>query len=258
MRKVPTAKQIGTRIKKRRETKGLSQLELAEKMSVSRTSIVQLELGNRNLAAIELFKLAEILDCTMDELMLPYSIPKQYTILTEPDLAYKTSKRQSTPSLDAEKLESIFLYIIQVCASYSNAEESNLNKLLYFCDFNYYERYEEHLSGLQYKKLSSGPIPSDLPKLTMRLIQEKKIQRLKLAVNNKKQIRLFSMRGPDLTQFNAAEKSTIDHVIAQMGNWTAEQFKQYISNDMPWKATEEGDWIHYNLAFYREAPYSAL
>lgn len=258
MRKVPTAKQIGMRIKKRRETKGLSQLELAEKMSVSRTSIVQLELGNRNLAAIELFKLAEILDCTMDELMLPLSGPKPYLILTEPEVEYKTVKRQSTPRIITEKLESIFLYIIQKCASYSNAEESNLNKILYFCDFNYYERHEEHLSGLRYKRLSSGPVPVDLPALTTRLIEEKKLQRLKLGVNNKKQIRLFSIHKADLTQFNAAEKSTIDRVIDHMGNWTDEQFKLYIKNDMPWKATEEGDWIHYNLAFYRESPYSTL
>ncbi len=37
--------------------------------------------------------------------------------------------------------------------------EPVLYKLLYFADFNYYELYEEHLTGARYRKLPYGPVP---------------------------------------------------------------------------------------------------
>jgi len=54
----------------------------------------------------------------------------------------------------------------------------------------------------------------------------------------------------------ASEKEVIDQVILQMGDWTATTISDYSHKDLPWEVTEEGKTISYNLAFYREAPYS--
>ncbi|MBK6836510.1 MAG: DUF4065 domain-containing protein [Bacteroidetes bacterium] len=54
----------------------------------------------------------------------------------------------------------------------------------------------------------------------------------------------------------ASEKEVIDKVIEQMSDWTASMISEYSHNDLPWEVTDEGKDISYNLAFYREVPYS--
>ncbi|MDR1371557.1 MAG: SocA family protein, partial [Dysgonamonadaceae bacterium] len=60
----------------------------------------------------------------------------------------------------------------------------------------------------------------------------------------------------DLMQLSAAEKTVIDNVIQQMSDWSANKISEYSHKDMPWLTTNDGDYISYNLAFYRELPYS--
>jgi uncharacterized phage-associated protein len=48
----------------------------------------------------------------------------------------------------------------------------------------------------------------------------------------------------------------IDHVIEQMSDWSAATISNYSHKDIPWLASKEGEAINYELAFYREAPFS--
>jgi uncharacterized phage-associated protein len=61
---------------------------------------------------------------------------------------------------------------------------------------------------------------------------------------------------PDLTQLSAAEKIVIDDVIRQMGDWNANTISEYSHKDKPWRATDDGEYIGYNLVFYRRPPFS--
>ncbi|MBA7548104.1 hypothetical protein ES705_40550 [subsurface metagenome] len=45
-------------------------------------------------------------------------------------------------------------------------------------------------------------------------------------------------------------------MIEHFSDWSAAAISEYSHKDMPWKATEEGEEIDYELAFYREVPYS--
>ena len=60
----------------------------------------------------------------------------------------------------------------------------------------------------------------------------------------------------DLSNFKASEKEVIDRVIEQMSDWSASAISDYSHKDIPWLATKEGEEINYELAFYREAPFS--
>jgi uncharacterized phage-associated protein len=60
----------------------------------------------------------------------------------------------------------------------------------------------------------------------------------------------------DLTELMASEKETIDRVIGQMSDWSAQAISQYSHKDMPWLASKEGGEINYELVFYREAPFT--
>ena len=73
---------------------------------------------------------------------------------------------------------------------------------------------------------------------------------------DKIQTRYIPLIKPDLTKLRASEKEVIDRVIEQMGDWSAAAISNYSHNDMPWKASKEGEEISYELAFYRRPPYA--
>jgi uncharacterized phage-associated protein len=147
------------------------------------------------------------------------------------------------------------LYILEKCAGKPNIGETVLYKLLYFSDFNYYELYEEHLTGARYRKLPYGPVPQKLDSIINQMIDKGQLKRIRTEYFDKPQTRYIPLTKADLTQLNAAEKDVIDKVIEQMSDWNASTISSYSHNDKPWKATEEGDYISYNLAFYRKPPY---
>ncbi|WP_148270323.1 hypothetical protein [Haliscomenobacter hydrossis] len=60
----------------------------------------------------------------------------------------------------------------------------------------------------------------------------------------------------DLQLLKASEKEIIDKVIDYMSDWSQNLFSQYVNNDMPLKASKNGEVIGYELVFYRELPYS--
>ena len=150
--------EIGSRISNLRKSKGYSQNDLAKLLKISRPSLTQIELGKRNLSAIELKKISDNLSISIDKLLS--SDFKIDTAEFELDKEEKNQElRISVPKLKVNKLKDILLYVLEKCAGKPNVGETLLNKLLYFSDFNYYEIYEEHLSGAEYRKLPFGPVP---------------------------------------------------------------------------------------------------
>ena len=142
-----TKKQIGGRIAELRKMKGFSQKELALRIKISRPSLVQIEAGNRSVDVLELQQLSLVLGFSLDEFMsAEFSASEK--LETSTDLKSKKSvERISVPTLQVKKFKNILLYILEHCAGKPNVGETVIYKLLYFSDFNYYEIYEEHLTG---------------------------------------------------------------------------------------------------------------
>jgi transcriptional regulator with XRE-family HTH domain len=61
--------QIGERITALRKRKRLSQEELAKSVKISRSSLAQIELGNRSVDVLELQKLGMVLSFSLDDFM---------------------------------------------------------------------------------------------------------------------------------------------------------------------------------------------
>ena len=64
-----TKKDIGFRVTELRKKKGLSQEELAKRVHISRSSLTQIELGNRGVDVLELQKLSLELGFSLDEFL---------------------------------------------------------------------------------------------------------------------------------------------------------------------------------------------
>ena len=143
-------KEIGKRIMQLRKAKGLSQEELAKNIAISRSSLVQIEQGNRYVDVQELHKLSILLEFSLDEFLSKDFNNAKKEILKE-EKKEKAEERISIPEMSVSKFRNILLYILGKCAGKPNVGETVLYKLLYFSDFNYYELYEEHLSGARYR-----------------------------------------------------------------------------------------------------------
>ncbi len=253
--KTITQKEIGQRISELRKSKGYSQGDLAKMLDISRPSLTQIELGKRNISVIELKKIANILSVSIDKLLSSnYSLTE--LAINEDKVDKEPKLRISVPELKVNKFKDILLYILEKCAGKPNVGETLLYKLLYFSDFNYYELYEEHLSGAEYRKLPYGPVPQKLDLVINQMIAGDKLKRLKVDYHGYPQTRYIPLTKPDLSSFNASEKDVIDKVIDQYSDWSASAISDYSHKDMPWLASKDGEAIDYELAFYREAPFS--
>ena len=160
------------------------------------------------------------------------------------------------PTLQVKKFKNVLLYILERCAGKPNVGETVLYKLLYFADFNYYELYEEHLTGAKYRKLPYGPVPQKLDRVIDQMVEKGQLQRVRTVYHGYRQTRFLPLEKADLTELKASEKEIIDRVIEQMSDWSAAAISQYTHKDMPWLASKEGEEILYELSFYREAPFS--
>ncbi|MBK9257246.1 MAG: DUF4065 domain-containing protein [Saprospiraceae bacterium] len=248
--------QIGQRIAELRKMKGISQEILAKSVKISRPSLAQIELGNRGVDILELQKLSMVLGFSLDDFMSENFSANQIVENKEKTKINKSEERISVPTLQVQKFKNVLLYILEHCAGKPNVGETVLYKLLYFCDFNHYELYEEHLTGAKYRKLPYGPVPQKYDTIVKQMIAEGQIQRVQTEYHGYPQTRYLPLEKADLTELMASEKEVIDKVIEQMSDWTAAMISDYSHKDLPWKATEEGQDISYNLSFYREIPYS--
>lgn len=249
-------KDIGQRITDLRKFKGLSQADLADRLNISRSSLAQIELGNRGVGVLELHKLSMILGFSLDEFM-----SKDFAASAANEIIHQVKEpiareRIAVPKLQVSKFKNVLLYILEKCAGKPNVGETVLYKLLYFADFNYYELYEEHLTGAKYRKLPYGPVPQKLDTILNHMIDAGQLQRFKTDYYGLQQTRYLPLTKANLTELKASEKEVIDRVIEQMSDWSASAISNYSHKDMPWLASKEGDEINYELAFYREAPFS--
>ena len=250
-----TDRLLGSRLKELRERAGLSQERLAEILQVSRPAVSQMEKGERRIHADELRLLAETFDISVDRLL---DLARDPEVVLDPGRLRPAGQeiRIDVPQKNLQKFKEVLLYILAKVGSRPNVGETVLYKLLYFIDFDYYEKYEEQLIGATYQKNRHGPTPIEFLKVVERMIAEGEIEKVKSSYFQYPQTKYLPLRSPDLTILKASEIRLIDEVLDRLGWMNAGQISDYSRQDAPWLTTEEGGIIPYEAVFYRTKPYS--
>lgn len=247
---------LGRRIKELREKFGLNQERLAELIGVSRPTLSQIENGERRVYAEELIKLSEIFNISVGALLGLEEQPE--VVLAEGKKARKKkpSIRINVPQKNLEKFREVLLYILNKVGSKPNIGETAINKILYFIDFNFYEKYEEQLIGATYIKNRYGPTPVEFKKILDRMKKDKEIEVVRSIYHRYPQTKYLPLRKADLSRLRAHEIEVIDDVLNRLSDMNAAQISDYSHNDVPWLTTKEGETIEYEAVFYRTEPYS--
>lgn len=249
-------KNLGLKIRKLREEKGMSQERLAELLRIPRVSLSQTENGERRINAEELSTLSKIFNIPSDILLSPeQGIEVILEETKKKELKQKMEIRINVPQKNLEKFKEVLLYVLSKVGSRTNVGETVLYKLLYFIDFDFYEKYEEQLVGATYIKNNYGPTPIEFMKITKQM-EGKDLVKITGEYFQYPQTKYLPLRVPDLTKLKAHEIDVIDGVLNRFSHMNANQISEYSHDDVPWLVTEDGGIINYETVFYRTQPYS--
>jgi transcriptional regulator with XRE-family HTH domain len=247
---------LGAKIKKVRESRSMSQEKLAEILSIPRPSLSQIENGNREIKSSELVEISKAFNCSLDELL---DLKKEPCItITGEDMGSSTSNevRINVPQKNIKKFKEVLLYILNKVGSKPNIGETVLYKLLYFIDFDFYEKYEEQLIGASYIKNHYGPTPLEFKKIVAEMTENKEITIVSNTYFEYPQTKYLPLREPDLRYFKANEIEMINNVLNRLSHMSASQISEYSHNDVPWLTAENQAIIEYESVFYRTPSYS--
>jgi transcriptional regulator with XRE-family HTH domain len=247
---------LGEKIRLLREAKGWRQDELAQKVGLSREMLSSIENGHRQIKAEELSRFADILEVSSDQLL--GRIPLDEVNLTKlyPEEKTREVMRISVPAKNVQKFREVLLYILNKVGAKANVGETVIYKLLYFIDFDFYEKYEEQLIGATYKKNTYGPTPIEFAAIVNEMVANKEIEKVKSSFYQKEQVKYLPLRTACLASLSAKELKLIDGVLDRLSDKNASQISEYSHGDIPWKVTEDMGIIDYETVFYRTSEYS--
>lgn len=227
----------------------LSQEELAKILSISRPTVAKLISGEREVRVSEAKALSEALGVSVVEI---FSDDAAFDVVLEKrKKVIKKELRISVPAENVEKFKNALLYITQKIGALPNVGQTVLYKILYFCDFDYYEKYEEQLIGARYIRNHYGPTPIEFKAIVNEMIHDGQIEEIKTKFFNKEQTKYIPVTEPDLSIFTGQELKHLDDEIERLGHKTAKELSEYSHKDVPWIVSGEGQEIKYESVFYR-------
>lgn len=250
------AKELYKKLKLLREQGGFSQEQLADELGLSRPTYMQIEKGERELTISEAKKLASIFGTTFED-FLAGSVPEHEIILEDKPKAKTTGDlRIRVTSKNLDKFKQVLLYILGKVGGRPNVGETVLHKLLYFIDFDFYEKFEENLIGATYIKNHHGPTSVELKDIVIDMQKKGEIEAVKSKYFKYEQKKYLALKRPNLDKFSAREIEHIDDVLARLADKNAKEIENYSHEDVPWKVAENGQPLSYESVFYRDERYS--
>jgi transcriptional regulator with XRE-family HTH domain len=242
---------LGHRLKKLREEHGINQEDLAKVLDLDRTALSLIENDKRSLKVEQLVKIStdELLNL---ESPLEIILEKETSIPVEE----KTSMRISVPAKNLKKFKEVLLYVLSRVGAKPNVGETVLYKLLYFIDFNFYEKYEEQLMGATYIKNTYGPTPLEFKEIVKEMVTENELELVKSQYFQREQKKYLPRRDSNLSLLSAIEIKCIDDVLHKLGSMNATAISEYSHKDVPWMVTNPKEIIDYETVFYRTPDYS--
>lgn len=251
------AKELYKKLKLLRGQNHFSQEQLADALDISRPTYMQIEKGERELTISEAKKLASIFSLSLESFLDNNTSAPQEVILESTTKNEKESDiRIVMPRANVKKFKEVLLYVLGKVGAKPNIGETALYKLLYFIDFDFYEKFEEQLTGARYIKNHYGPTPVEFKKIVEDMEDKKEIERVKSNYFQYEQKKYLPRREPDLKSLSAQEIKHIDEVLARLSDKNANELSDYSHNDVPWKVHKSGEIISYESVFYRDQEHS--
>jgi transcriptional regulator with XRE-family HTH domain len=228
---------MATNIFEQRKLLGMSQTDLAQRLGMSRPTLIKVEKGERELTAGEAGELEKVI-----------------AAVTEP--SNNPNMRINIPEQNLEKFKQVLLYTLEKVGAKPNVGMTVLYKLFYFMDFDYYEKYEQQLMGLTYLRNTHGPTPREFVAVVESMKEDGELIEVKSKYFQHEQKKFLPKNEPNLALLTGQEMELIDDVLKRYSDKSATTLSDMTHRDTPWLSTAEGEDIDYELAFYRPDEFS--
>jgi uncharacterized phage-associated protein len=162
-------------------------------------------------------------------------------------------------AINKKKYQNTILYLCQKLGGTIKGKKK-LAKLLYFVDFDFYEKYEKAITGDMYKAFPMGPFPIELEQIINEMSQKEL-----LAVNLVKEREGYlstetysCISKPNISVFSKDEIKMLDRVVTKYGHLNGKQLEDLSHSEAPYIATKLKEEIPYELSFYRGTDFTEI
>ena len=220
-------------VRELRQEKGLSQQEVADRLAISRASYIALEKGRRDLRLSEARKLTDLLGVSVSSLL-------------------------SNTFPDIEKYQQMLFEFLRndlTREKDGKVPKTKLAKLLYLADFGWYHENLESMSGMQYRKISYGPVPDAYFRIVDELYEKGKLD----IEPKDSAILIFPTRsGKQETadKLSSKEKKFIAKIAKRWKDKNTQDIVGFTHNQRPYKFSREGEIIPYELITQEDPGYA--
>lgn len=154
--------------------------------------------------------------------------------------------------VDTRKYQNVVLYLCQKLNGEIRGKKK-LAKLLYFADFDFYEKFGRPMTGATYRALPMGPFPLDLEEMTSDLARHGQLTvesiEERSGYNPTEVYRAVAT--PDEYALDQEEKDMLDRIVLKYGHLNGKQLEELSHAEAPYVGTALHDEIPYELAYYR-------
>jgi len=232
---------MSTWIQTKRKITGLSQDQVAKILGISRPTYIKLEKGVSKPTEEQKSILASIFNVSKE------TVEKENV---GNNIKFEI-KPKEIPKENAERFKQILLYIISKVGGRPNIGQTAIYKLLYFIDFDYYEKYQEYLIGAKYIKNTHGPTPVSFAKISRDLEEKGQLVEVKSKYFNFDQTKYMVTDEPDLSLLSAKQLKHIDDELVRLATKSARELSDLSHKDTPWKVAKDRQELNYRHVFYR-------
>jgi len=199
-----------------RNTRGLTQEQVADVLGVSRVTYINVIKGRRDLTTGELEKIAAFFDIPVVEL---FDQPR-----------------------NNEKFKQMYFFILRRFVE--GVTKTKLAKLLYLADFSHFYDNLSPMSGVRYVRREYGPVADTFFELTEDMYDKGKINiepldyALMIKPTSKDQV--FDLLSDE-------EKNLIDKICNYWKDKRTSEIVNFTHEQKPWKMCRDGEYIPYSL-----------
>jgi uncharacterized phage-associated protein len=150
--------------------------------------------------------------------------------------------------MNKEKYKNAILFFIE---NVPNLGVTKLNKLLYFLDFDHFEKYGNAVTDDIYENKELGPVPKHIDQILEEMQSEKLIDIVPEQIIDFVRYHLLAQAKHDANVFKPSEIEVLCEITEKWRHHTAKEIVIASHGEAPWLATRNGESIPYALAYYR-------
>jgi uncharacterized phage-associated protein len=154
-------------------------------------------------------------------------------------------------ALQQDKYRQAILYFLHECDN-QHLGVVKLMKLLYFLDFDHFERHRSAVTRDVYRRLPRGPVPARAKDILDDLVLDGEIVPRTVEVGDYEQFRYDPQVPYDLSVFTDDERAVLRSVADRWRNASSTAIEQATHAELPWIVTAPYATIPYRLAFHRK------